>query len=31
VHDASSGTMPESEATEWCRGWLAQALAALPA
>lgn len=26
-HDASSGTMPETEGTEWCRQWLAQALA----
>ena len=26
-HDASSGTMPESEGTEWCRQWLAGALA----
>ncbi len=30
-HDASSGTMPEAEATEWCRTWLTQALAATPA
>ena len=25
-HDASSGTMPESEGTEWCRQWLTLAL-----
>ena len=25
-HDASSGTMPESEGVEWCRQWLTQAL-----
>jgi MioC protein len=25
-HDASSGTMPETEGTEWCRRWLAGAL-----
>lgn len=25
-HDASSGTLAESEATVWCREWLAQAL-----
>jgi MioC protein len=25
-HDASSGTMPETEGAEWCRQWLAQAL-----
>ena len=24
-HDASSGTMPESEGTEWCRQWLVEA------
>ncbi len=30
-HDASSGTMPESEGTEWCRQWLAGALATAPA
>ena len=24
--DASEGTLPESEATSWCRQWLAQAL-----
>ena len=30
-HDASSGTMPETEGTEWCREWLAGALAATPA
>ena len=29
-HDASDGTMPESEGTAWCRGWLAQALATEP-
>ena len=26
-HDASSGTMPEDEASAWCRDWLTQALA----
>ena len=26
-HDASSGTLPESEGTEWCRQWLTAALA----
>jgi len=26
-HDASSGTLAETEATVWCREWLAQALA----
>ena len=25
-HDASSGTMPETEGVEWCRLWLTQAL-----
>ena len=25
-HDASTGTMPEEEATAWCRQWLAEAL-----
>ncbi|MFM9880090.1 MAG: flavodoxin domain-containing protein [Burkholderiaceae bacterium] len=25
-HDASSGTLPETEGTEWCREWLTQAL-----
>ena len=25
-HDASTGTMPETEGTEWCRQWLVQAL-----
>ena len=25
-HDASSGTMPETEGTEWCRQWLAEAV-----
>ena len=25
-HDASSGTLAETEATDWCREWLAQAL-----
>ena len=24
-HDASGGTMPESEGTEWCRQWLVEA------
>jgi MioC protein len=28
THDASSGTMPETEGTAWARGWLAQVLAA---
>ena len=27
-HDASSGTMPETEGTAWCRQWLTQALQA---
>ena len=27
-HDASSGTMPESEGAEWCRQWLTLALQA---
>ena len=27
VHDASAGTMPETEGTAWCREWLVQALA----
>ena len=27
-HDASSGTMPESEGVEWCRLWLTLALQA---
>lgn len=27
IHDASSGTLPETEGTEWCRQWLAQVLA----
>lgn len=26
-HDASSGTLPETEGTTWCRQWLTQALA----
>ena len=33
-HDASSGTMPETEGTAWCRQWLTEALqtsAAAPA
>ena len=30
-HDASAGTMPEELATGWCREWLAQALATVPA
>lgn len=25
-HDASEGTMPETEGTQWCRQWLTQAL-----
>lgn len=29
-HDASSGTMPETEGTEWCRQWLAEAVQAVP-
>ncbi len=28
-HDASSGTMPETEGTEWCRQWLEGALQSL--
>ena len=28
-HDASTGTMPETEGTEWCRQWLTQALQTL--
>ncbi|MDB5889640.1 MAG: nitric oxide synthase [Polaromonas sp.] len=27
-HDASTGTMPETEGAEWCRQWLTQALEA---
>ena len=27
-HDASSGTMPETEGVEWCRQWLTEALQA---
>ena len=30
-HDASSGTMPETEGTEWCRKWLANAVQQLQA
>ena len=30
-HDASSGTMPETEGTEWCRQWLTGAVAQLEA
>lgn len=30
-HDASSGTMPETEGTEWCRQWLTEARQALTA
>lgn len=26
-HDASAGTLPETEGAEWCRQWLAQVLA----
>lgn len=26
-HDASSGTLPETEGAAWCREWLAQAIA----
>ena len=29
-HDASAGTLPETEATAWCRGWLALARANPP-
>ncbi|MBI2770942.1 MAG: flavodoxin domain-containing protein [Burkholderiales bacterium] len=31
IHDASEGTMPETEGTAWCREWLAQAVATLSA
>ncbi len=31
LHDASTGTMPETEGTQWCREWLAAALPALKA
>ena len=31
LHDASTGTMPETEGTQWCREWLAAALPALEA
>lgn len=27
IHDASSGTLPETEGAEWCRQWLTQVLA----
>ena len=27
IHDASSGTLPETEGAEWCRLWLTQVLA----
>jgi MioC protein len=27
IHDASSGTLPETEGTAWCRQWLTQVLA----
>ncbi|MBC7437037.1 MAG: flavodoxin domain-containing protein [Bdellovibrionales bacterium] len=30
-HNASEGTMPETEGTAWCREWLVQAVAAAPA
>ncbi len=30
-HDASSGTMPETEGTEWCRQWLTEAVQLLEA
>ena len=30
-HAASSGTMPETEGTEWCRQWLTDAVQALEA
>ena len=29
LHDASTGTMPETEGTQWCREWLAAAMPAL--
>ena len=29
-HDASSGTMPETEGTAWCRQWLTEALQTAP-
>ena len=29
-HDASAGTMPETEGTAWCREWLVQALQTAP-
>ena len=31
IHDASEGTMPETEGTAWCREWLVQALATVSA
>ena len=30
-HDASSGTMPETEGTQWCRQWLLDAVQTLDA
>jgi MioC protein len=29
-HDASSGTVPETEGTEWCRQWLTETLQTAP-
>ncbi len=29
-HDASSGIMPETEGTQWCRQWLTEALQTAP-
>jgi len=31
IHDASEGTMPETEGTAWCREWLVQALVTVSA
>ncbi len=31
IHDASAGTMPEEEATAWCRNWLPLAVATMQA
>ena len=31
MHDASDGSVAEEEAVAWCRTWLVQALAAMPA
>ena len=30
-HDASAGTLPETEGATWCREWLVQAIAQLAA